>query len=111
MVARPKNEPSLATVWLRDYARTYMPTDAMFDFSPRDLRRAGLSLVDVRNLFRTGIVIFEDKLDGPGGLWVVEGLDCDGASLVASVEVHSASYLVKLLSIERQVENDDESAA
>lgn len=111
MVARPKIELSLTTVWLREYARTYMPADAMFDFAPDDLRRAGLSLIDVRNLFRTGVVTYEDKLEGPGGLWVVEGRDCDSVAFIAAIEVYSDSYFVKLLSIERQVENDDESAA
>lgn len=111
MVPRPKSEPSLATVWLRECARTYMPTDATFDFSPGDLRRAGLSLIDVRNLFRTGTVTYEDKLDGPGGWWIVEGRDCDDQALIAALEVHSDSYLVRLHSIERQVENDDDSAA
>jgi hypothetical protein len=111
MVARPKNGPSLATVWLREYARTYLPSEAMFDFAPDDLRRAGLSLIDVRNLLRTGVVTYEDKLDGPGGLWIVEGCDCDGMKLIAAIEVRSDSYQVKLRSIERQVPNDDESAA
>ena len=111
MVARPQDEPSIATVWLREYAAAYMPSDCMFDFSEDELQRSGVSLLDIRNLFRNGVVVSEEKLDTSGAIWMVSGDDCDGLPLLATIHMFADSYTVKLCSVERQVADDGNSAA
>lgn len=107
MIAKPKTALSMETQWLRAYARTYLPSDAAFSFSPERLRRAGVTLVDVRNVFRTGVVAVADKLDGPGALWIVEGENSNGDLLRLTVIVVSEELAVSLRDVERVIVKED----
>jgi len=100
---------NIATDWLRGYAQTCLPSDASFEFSEDDLRDKNITLLDVRQVFRTGTVVYADKLEGPGGLWIVEGEDFDGHILTATIVVISESITVRLLDIE--IEEDDRNDA
>jgi len=59
------------TTWLQEYAGSFRPTDAPFRFAEDDLRRAGLTVVDIMVALREGEVVWADKLDGPGAIWTV----------------------------------------
>src|SRR5882724_2964686 len=104
MSAKTKTGLNLETVWLREYARTYQPTEAGFWFSPELLREKNTTLLDVRHAFSVGNVMLSDKLDGPGARWTVIGEDCDGRLLLMTVIVVSAELSVSLESLERLVE-------
>ncbi len=89
MVARPKLDFRVQTVWIRSYASAWSPSEAPFTYEKEMLLEAGVTLIDLRNLFRNGCVTFDEKLDEPGALWVVEGEDDDGNQLYAEVIVVS----------------------
>jgi hypothetical protein len=99
------------TDWLRGYARTYLPVDCGFSYSASLLRAKGVTLLDVMHLFATGVVTWSDKLDEPGAVWVVEGEDCDGRNLVATIIVESQKLKVSLEQVERNGRNDGNDAA
>jgi hypothetical protein len=89
------------TEWLREFARTYMPCEAMFSYPVDLLRAAGVSLVDVKNLMASCTVVDNEKLDEPGALFTVVGEECDGGGLRAVFRVVSQEYDVTLMNVER----------
>ena len=109
----PKRVLGFETEWLRAYATTYMPTESGFSYPRDELLRHGVNLVNVRHVFRYGTVVFADKLDEPGALWIVEGRDQDERLLriVLCVVSEMLDVTIRDIEILRQtVENDDEVA-
>jgi hypothetical protein len=100
----PEKEQTIAyaieTEWVRGYGRTYLPSEASFSYRPALLRERGVTLVDIRNVLRIGVVTFADKLDDPGAIWVVEGDDADGRRLVVTLHVVSETLNVSLREVE-----------
>jgi hypothetical protein len=86
-----KREPSFEfeTEWVRAYASAWSPSEAPFNYEKESLADAGVDLIDLRNLFRNGIVTYREKLEVPGAFWIVEGEDDDGNFLYAELIVIS----------------------
>jgi hypothetical protein len=78
MPPQSKRVLSLETIWIREFAKTYLPSEAGLTYAPQVLRDAGISLIGIRNILRRGRVVFADKLNGPGARWVIEGDNNDG---------------------------------
>jgi len=97
----PKHVCDIETVWIREFARTYLPSEAGLTFAPQRLRDAGVSLVGITNVMRDGYVVSADKLDGPGAIWVVEGSNNDGEWFRLTVRVITEQLDVDLRKIER----------
>lgn len=110
---QPKLGYAVETEWVRGYARTYFPSEAPFNYRPALLRRKRVALVDIRNVLRSGIVTFSDKLDEPGAIWVVEGEDADGRGIVVTLHVISETLSVTLRDVEvvRSIEKGDSNDA
>lgn len=100
MGAKPKHALEFESEWVREYARDYRPSEVAFEFAPSLLRRAGIDLVQIRNAFRDGWVVFADKLDGPGALWIVDGDDGDGRILRLTLVVETQIMRVRLRDVE-----------
>jgi hypothetical protein len=102
----PKKKPErvlrIETTWIREYARTYFPTESGFSFCAGDLRASGISLVTIRHVLSRGYVTRSDKLNGPGAIWTVEGQDIDGDWHEISIKVISEEWDVTLVYAERQ---------
>jgi hypothetical protein len=98
-----KEQPTIAyageTEWVRNFGRTCLPNEASFICRPALLRRRGITLIDIRNVLRTGIVTSADK-DDQGAIWIVEGNDADGHHLVVSLHVISETLHVSLQDVE-----------
>ena len=64
-------------------------------------------------IFRNGYVVFADKRDEPGAIWVVEGEDENLVSFRLTVTVVTEMLAVDLVRVERQPEEDgnDSNAA
>ncbi len=107
MALVPERVHNVETTWIREYAQTYLPTEIGFSFSAEMLRKAGISLVAVRNVFRRGYVVCSEKLDGPGAIWVVEGDDNGGDQFRLTIRVVSECLEVTLLGVEPRVREDD----
>lgn len=101
MPPQPKRVLSMATTWIREYAQTYLPSEAGFSFSPDDLRAASVSLVTIRHVLRHGHVVHVSKLDEPGAIWIIEGQDNDGNGYRMTVKVVSEMLDVTLRKVER----------
>lgn len=101
MSPTPKRVCRIETVWIREFARTYLPSEAGLTFAPQRLRNAGISLVGVTNVMRGGYVTSADKLDGPGAVWVIEGDNNDGENFRLTVRVITEQLDVDLRVIER----------
>lgn len=113
MPPQPKDVLRIETVWLREYARTYLPCEAGFSFPAARLRAAQLSLLGVTMIFHNGIVVFADKRDEPGAIWVVEGSDENSVPFRLTVAVVTATLAVDLVRVERLLEengNEDDAA-
>ena len=91
------------TAWIREYAKTYLPNEAGFSYSPDDLFRAGTSIIGIRNVLRRGYVVFANKLDCPGARWVIDGENNDGESFRLTLTVITESIAVSLQKVERVV--------
>jgi hypothetical protein len=89
---------------------TFRP-NASFEYSADLLREKGFTLLDVLHLFREGTVTSVDKLDGPGGVWVVEGFDTDDRLVSAVILVFYQASIVRLHSIELNEEGPIHDAA
>ena len=100
MPEQPQLAHALETDWVRQYARTYLPSDAAFKFRPALLRRNKVTLIDIRNVLRSGTVVFSDKLDSPGATWIVEGNDTDGRQIVVTLHVISETVSVALIDVD-----------
>lgn len=113
MPPQPKDVLKIETVWIREYARTYLPCEAGFSFPAARLREARLSLLGIIMIFRNGYVVFADKRDEPGAIWVVEGEDENLVSFRLTVTVVTEMLAVDLVRVERQPEEDgnDSNAA
>ena len=108
----PQPEPlTFATDWIRDYAKTCIPADASFEYSASYLTAQGFTLLDVLQLFRSGTVTYADKLEGPGGIWVVEGFDTEDHFVTAVILVFYEHSIVRLHSIELNEEGPQNDAA
>ena len=103
MVVEQQLEFKFQTEWIREYARAWSPMEAGFTYAPEVLRRANVFIVDLRNLLRNGVVTYDEKLDGPGALWIVEGDDGDGNLIVAEIVVISEELDVTVRSVSRVV--------
>jgi len=101
MLPQPERVCSLETVWIREFASMYLPSETGLSYAPQSLRDAGISLLDVRNICRRGYVVFADKLNGPGAVWVIEGDNNDGESFRLTVTVITEQLAVDLNKVER----------
>ena len=97
MPPKPNSVQRIETTWLREYAKTYLPSESGFSFSDDDLRASGVNLIQVRQIFRKGYVVSAEKLDGPGALWTVEGQDNEENWFCAIVKVVSEELDVTLI--------------
>lgn len=111
MPPQPKRVLKTETVWIREYARTYLPCEAGFSFSAARLRTVGLSLIGVTAIFRTGHVVFADKRDEPGAIWVIEGNDENGIGFRMTTSVITEVLAVDLVRVERITEENGDDAA
>ena len=93
-------EHVVETEWIRAYARTYIVSETPFSYCPQKLREIGVTLVDIRNICRRGRVVYANKLDGPGALWIVEGADMDERKIRWVIVVVSEEISVSLRSVE-----------
>jgi hypothetical protein len=101
MSPQPKQVLMTETIWIQEYAKTYLPTEAGFSYSPEHLRQTGLDLVAIRNVLRSGYVVYADKLDDPGALWIVESDDNEGTRCRVTLTVISEILGVSLMKVER----------
>ncbi len=101
---KPERVLRIETTWIREYARTYLPTEAGFSFSDDDLRASGITLVAVRHVLSKGYVTHAEKLNGPGAIWTIEGQDNDGDWYQLQIKVLSQEMDVTLLDADRQRE-------
>jgi hypothetical protein len=101
MKAEQKSILKFETEWLREYASTYDPADAGFEFPDELLRRSGINLIELRNALRRCVVLFAEKLEGPGALWIAEGLDDEEDRVKIALTVVSETYEVRLRFVER----------
>jgi hypothetical protein len=101
MGPQPKRVCSLETVWIREFAKTYMPSEAGLTYSPQNLRDAGISVIGIRNVLRRAHVVFADKLDGPGARWVIEGDNNDGERFRLTATVITEQLAVDLSKVEK----------
>lgn len=99
----------LETMWLREYATTYLPSEAGFSYQPEMFRQEHISIVDIRNVFRTGVVSYADKLDDPGAIWIVYGEDGDGEIIVAEILVISEALDVTVRKAKRVLRSQKET--
>lgn len=91
----------IETNWLRAYARTYLPCEDALEYSPEAFRQADVDLLQFACLLRRGRVVFADKLDGPGAVWIVEGQDCDDNELRATLLVQTQEMSIRVHDVER----------
>lgn len=101
MTPKLKRVCDIETTWLREFAKTYLPSEVGLTYAPERLRAAGISLVGIRNVMREGTVVFADKLDGPGAIWVIEGENNDGEKFRLTARVCTEQLDVDLQNIER----------
>ena len=87
MVVKPERQFAFETDSIRANVSTWLPTEAPFQHTPAMFRRKRASILDIRNVFRNGLVTYDEKLDGPGALWIIEGDDGDGNLIVAEIVV------------------------
>src|SRR5260370_29686386 len=112
MLIQPKRVFGIETTWIREYAKTYLPNEAGFSYSEEHLRKIGLNLIVIRNILRRGHVVYADKLDDPGALWIVEGDDNEDNKYRLTLTVISEILGVSLVKAERvQVEENGDEAA
>lgn len=108
MPLQPKRAFPHETSWIQEFAKTYLPSEAGFSYSPEHLRSAGISLVGLRNVLRRGHVTQVNNLNRPGALWIVEGDNNDGERFRLTVIVISESIAVSLVRGERvQVQGEE----
>ena len=91
----------IETQWIREWARTYLPSDDVLDYPPEAFRREGVNMLHLGCLLRRGGVVFADKLDEPGALWIVEGQDCDDNELRAKLIVQTQEMSIRVVDVER----------
>ena len=89
------------TQWLRDFAAAYIPNDEAVEYNADDLRRSGISVVDLMCFFRGCHVNWSDKVETDHTIWRVTGEDCDGDSMSAELLVHTQEMTVKINRIVR----------
>src|SRR4051812_13786782 len=114
MPPQPKRAFRHETTWIREYAKTYLPNEVGFSYEPQDLRDAGISIIGIRNIFRRGRVVYRNKLEGPGAVWIIEGDNNDEERFRLTVVVISESIAVSLMRAERvnerKVEDNNDAA-
>jgi hypothetical protein len=92
---------SFETTWLREYAKNILPSEATIEFDPHQFGEAAVDLLDLTCLFRRGRVVYSDKVDASGTIWVVVGTDCDGMAMRAVLDVHTQEMRVSVTKLER----------
>jgi hypothetical protein len=98
----------IETEWIRSYARVYLPTEAGFSFSPEMLRDRDISIIKIRYLLKNGEVVYADKLDDPGALWIVVGEDQDGVRYELELVVVSETQSVTLRNVIRDADSKED---
>src|ERR1700734_1815510 len=106
---KPMRVLRIETTWIREYARTYLPTEAGFSFCDDDLRESGITLIVLRHVLSHGYVAHSDKLDGPGAIWTVEGPDNEGIWYRVTIKVISMEMDVTLINAQERPEETAET--
>ncbi|HXL12607.1 MAG TPA: hypothetical protein VN941_01420 [Bradyrhizobium sp.] len=101
---KPARVLRIETAWIREYARTYLPSEVGFSFSDDDLRASGITLIAVRHVLSKGYAVRSEKLNGPGAIWTVEGQDNEGIWYQVTIKVISEQLDVTLINAEQQQE-------
>ncbi len=92
---------SFETVFLRDFARSYVSEIAFTNGAMADLNRCGIGLADVLHVLRNGRVTISEKESPDGARWQVEGDTCDNDSMSISLHVWCDRYSMRILRIMR----------
>lgn len=92
---------AIETVWIREWARTYLPSESSLTYSAELFRKNSINLVDLRNILRSGRVVLSEKLDDPGAEWIVEGDDGEGNLFRVCLVVISETMDVTIHKIKR----------
>lgn len=100
MAAKIKRSARIETVWLRQWARSYQPSEAGFWF-PNDPCLDCPTLIDIRHAFKVGTVLSSERLSSTTARWKVLGEDSDGNLLMISIIVIVEELLVSLEHVER----------
>jgi hypothetical protein len=79
---------SVATEYLREFAKHYLKYLAFDDEAERQMREEKISLVDVHNALKTGVVVDGDKESAEGATWVIVGETCEEEELTITLEVY-----------------------
>jgi len=101
MSAVAKRVLKFETEWLCSYASAYDPNEEGFAFSERQLRQGRISLVELRNALRRCVVVYAEKLDIPGAMWIAEGPGDEQEQLRITLTVVSETMDVRLRAVER----------
>jgi hypothetical protein len=104
---KPTSVLRIETTWIREYARTYLPTEAGFSFCDDDLRESGITLIVLRHVFSHGYVTRSEKLNGPGAIWTVEGPDNEGDWYQVTIKVISSEMDVTLIDAKNRQDVQD----
>jgi hypothetical protein len=91
----------LATEWLREYARTYLPCNHHLEFCPDMLREQRIWVTDLGCFLRSCHVIEIGDIDECGACWIVEGRDCENREMRAVLVVHTQQMTIRVDDVER----------
>jgi hypothetical protein len=90
---------SFQTVFLREFARTYVSQISFTTEALEDLKRCRFGLADVLYVLKKGRVTMSDKEDAEGANWAVQGNTSHGDSMSVSLHVWCDHYQVRVLRV------------
>jgi hypothetical protein len=98
---------STETIFLRNFARTYVREIAFSPQAERELGALpGIGLADVLYVLRKGRVIMSEKEEADGAHWSVSGKTCEEKNLLLSLQVWCDRYRICVLRIRMMGAND-----
>lgn len=93
----------LETEYLRSFASYYISEVGFDPTAEQQMRERKINLAEVLQALRTGWVVYSEKEDACGALWIVEGTTCDDDRLAIILEVFVDRYHMCIKSISRAV--------
>lgn len=91
---------STETVFLREFARTYISAISFTPEAMLDLESlVGIGLGDVMHVLRNGRVIISEKEDADGAKWLASGRTCEDREMYLMLKVWTDRYFIRVLKV------------
>jgi ATP-dependent 26S proteasome regulatory subunit len=89
----------IETKYIRSFSKSYLNEISITSEAQEQMRDQRITLVEVNQALKSGRVVYSEKENADGCVWVVEGVTCDDEYISLTLEVFCDRYHMSIISI------------